>query len=183
MLALHVVLSRGLLAGAEDGGDGTEAAHARRRATQSAVQSRSQTPTQAPVGAGCGDHGVAPADEVQVEEPVGGAQWSAGRATARTRSSPLADLDAVIHAPKRLAAMALLDATTGADLAFLRDHLQRSDSDLSKQMSALQAAGYVDVSKFGRGRGGTTTYTVTRAGSAAYRRHRQALEALLHAGR
>ncbi|MBG6226507.1 DNA-binding transcriptional ArsR family regulator [Arthrobacter sp. CAN_A2] len=96
-------------------------------------------------------------------------------------SSPLTDLDAVIHAPKRLAAMAILAATSGTDFSFLRTHLQLSDSDLSKQMSALRAAGYVKVSKSGRGHGSTTTYTITRAGSAAYRRHRQALEALLHA--
>lgn len=95
-------------------------------------------------------------------------------------SSPLTDLDAVIHAPKRLAAMAILAASSGTDFAFLRDHLQLSDSDLSKQMSALRAANYVKVSKSGRGHGSTTTYTITRAGSAAYSRHRRALEALLH---
>ena len=95
-------------------------------------------------------------------------------------SSPLTDLDAVIHAPKRLAAMAILAASSGTDFAFLREHLQLSDSDLSKQMSALRDVGYVKVSKSGRGHGSTTTYTITRAGSVAYRRHRQALEALLH---
>ncbi|MCL3862531.1 transcriptional regulator [Actinotalea sp. K2] len=98
-------------------------------------------------------------------------------------SSPLTDLDAVIHAPKRLAAMAVLAASSGTDFVFLRDHLQLSDSDLSKQMSALRAAGYVSVSKSGHGRGSTTTYTITRTGRAAYRRHRQALEALLHGER
>lgn len=95
-------------------------------------------------------------------------------------SSPLADFDPVIHAPKRLAAMAILAATSGTDFTFLRKHLQLSDSDLSKQMSALRAADYVKVTKSGRGHGSTTTYTITRAGSAAYHRHRQALEALLH---
>lgn len=94
-------------------------------------------------------------------------------------TSPLRDLDAVIHAPKRLAAMAILAASTGTDFAFLRDHLSLSDSDLSKQMSALRDAGYVTVSKSGRGHGSTTTYTITRSGTAAYQRHRRALEALL----
>ena len=89
-------------------------------------------------------------------------------------SSPLDALDAVIHAPKRLAAMAMLDATDGTDFAFLREHLQLSDSDLSKQMSALQSAGYVTVSKSGRGRGSCMTYAITRAGRppiAATARH------------
>ncbi|WP_216635338.1 transcriptional regulator, partial [Dietzia sp. 111N12-1] len=83
----------------------------------------------------------------------------------------------------RLAAMAILAASSGTDFAFLRDRLHLSDSDLSKQMSALRAAGYVKVRKSGRGQGSTTTYTITRTGSAAYRRHRQALEALLQGDR
>ena len=92
---------------------------------------------------------------------------------------PLAGLDPVIHAPKRLAAMALLASTTSTDFSFLRDHLDVSDSDLSKQMSALEAAGYVTVTKIGRGRGGSTAYRITRQGRAAYQRHREALRALL----
>lgn len=91
----------------------------------------------------------------------------------------LADLNPVIHAPKRLAAMALLANASSADFAFLRDHLGVSDSDLSKQMSALAEAGYISVRKSGRGRGSTTTYRITRAGHAAYLKHRAALAALL----
>lgn len=94
-------------------------------------------------------------------------------------SSPLAELDAVIHAPKRLAAMAILEATDGVSFAFLREHLGLSDPDLSKNMSALHGAGYVRVTKSGHGRGSTTTYAMTRAGRAAYRRHRAALRTML----
>ena len=84
-------------------------------------------------------------------------------------------LDPVIHAPKRLAAMAVLAHATSTDFAFLREHLGISDSDLSKQMTALEKAGYVTVTKSSRGRGGVTTYRITRAGATAYRRHVQAL--------
>ncbi len=94
-------------------------------------------------------------------------------------TSPIAEVDPVIHAPKRLAAMAILDATEGVAFSFLRDHLGLSDPDLSKNMSALQAAGYVTVTKSGHGRGSTTTYTMTRTGRRAYRRHRAALIAML----
>lgn len=94
-------------------------------------------------------------------------------------SSPLSDLDPVIHAPKRLAAMAVLDVSAGTDFTFLRDYLGLTDSDLSKQMSALQQAGYVKASKSGRGRGSTTTFTLTRPGRTAYRRHRATLTSLL----
>jgi DNA-binding transcriptional ArsR family regulator len=91
----------------------------------------------------------------------------------------LADLDPVIHAPKRLAAMALLVNTTSTDFAFLRRHLDLSDSDLSKQMAALERAGYVAVTKTGRGRGGSTAYRMTNDGRRAYRRHLAALRAII----
>lgn len=89
-------------------------------------------------------------------------------------------LDPVIHAPKRLAAMAVLGKAS-ATFPFLREHLGISDSDLSKQMTTLEKAGYVTVAKAGRGRGATTSYTLTRTGRTAYDRHRRALAAILEA--
>lgn len=94
-------------------------------------------------------------------------------------SSALDGLDPALTAPKRLAAMALLSRSAGADFAVLRGHLGVSESDLSKQMAALAAVGYVTVRKSGRGRGSATTYQVTREGRKAYARHRAALEAIL----
>lgn len=88
-------------------------------------------------------------------------------------------LDSVIHAPKRLAAMAVLAGAPTASFRFLKDYLQISDSDLSKHMSALEAAGYVSTTKNGHGRGATTTYAMTRHGRNAYTTHRDALRALL----
>lgn len=89
------------------------------------------------------------------------------------------DLDPLIHAPKRLAAMALLSSADATTFQFLKEHLQIADSDLSKQMSALESAGYVKSTKSGRGRGSTTTFTLTRSGRSAYRAHRAALQAML----
>lgn len=88
-------------------------------------------------------------------------------------------LDPVIHAPKRLAAMALLSNAMDADFAFVRDRLEVSDSDLSKQMAELARAGYVEIRKHGRGPGASTTYRITRAGRRAYLAHRAALQAIL----
>lgn len=90
-------------------------------------------------------------------------------------------LDPVIHAPKRLAAMALLLSAADADFAFVRDYLQVSDSDLSKQMAELARAGYVLVTKRGRGPGASTTYQITPAGKRAFAAHRDALERILAA--
>lgn len=88
------------------------------------------------------------------------------------------DLDPVIHAPKRLAAMAILAGTKSTDFTFLRTHLNVTDSDLSKQMATLEKAGYVAITKTGHGRGAVTTYKITRAGRAAFERHVRALRAI-----
>lgn len=88
-------------------------------------------------------------------------------------------LDPLLTAPKRLAIMAVLTHSTSSDFAFLRHHLGISDSDLSKQASALESAGYLRIRKTGRGRGATTSYRATRAGHAAYATHRIALTWLL----
>jgi DNA-binding transcriptional ArsR family regulator len=88
-------------------------------------------------------------------------------------------LDPIIHAPKRLAAMAVLANSSSASFKFLKEHLSVTDSDLSKQMSALESAGYVRASKDGYGRGGSTTYRLTSAGKRAYEAHRAALYTLL----
>ena len=94
----------------------------------------------------------------------------------------IADLDPVIHAPKRLAATAILANAPSVSFRFLKEHLELSDSDLSKQMSALEAAGYVKATKSGRGKGASTTYSLTRAGRSAYVAHRDALRAMLGEG-
>lgn len=93
--------------------------------------------------------------------------------------SALDGLDPALTAPKRLAAMALLSRAAAADFGVLRAHLGVSESDLSKQMTALVTAGYATVRKSGRGRGSATTYQATSAGRKAYARHRAALEAIL----
>ncbi len=90
-------------------------------------------------------------------------------------------LDPVIHVPKRLAAMAILSSTSSASFRFLRDRLEISDSDLSKQMSTLEEAGYVSSAKDGRGRGGSTTYAMTKEGRRAYQAHCAALRTLIDA--
>ena len=45
----------------------------------------------------------------------------------------------------------MLANSKNTEFAFLREVLAISDSDLSKQMSALAEAGYVTVKKTGRG--------------------------------
>ena len=49
--------------------------------------------------------------------------------------------------PVRYSIMALLAAADRAEFGFVRDHVEVSDSVLSKQMSALEDAAYVKVHK------------------------------------
>ena len=58
-----------------------------------------------------------------------------------------AKFDELIHAPTRLSIVSLLAAAEWADFKFIRDELGLSDSALSKQLTALEAAGYVDIRK------------------------------------
>lgn len=89
------------------------------------------------------------------------------------------DLDPVIHAPKRLGAMAVLAGTEWVEFAFLRDHLNVKDADLSKQMAALAEAGYVTSRKSRVGRGGKTWFMVTKEGRRAFDAHVAALQSVV----
>lgn len=91
----------------------------------------------------------------------------------------LGDLDSVLSAPKRLGIMAMLDAAKSVEFSFLREQLGLSDSDLSKQMSALCDAGYARMRKTGHGRGSTTWFAVTRDGKRAFDTHVRALKQLI----
>ena len=83
----------------------------------------------------------------------------------------LADVDAVLTAPKRLAIMGILRRVEEVDFIFIRDQLDFSDSDLSKQMAALGEAGYVASRKTGRGRTRSTWFEITPTGESAIVAH------------
>jgi DNA-binding transcriptional ArsR family regulator len=55
--------------------------------------------------------------------------------------------DELIHAPTRLAIGSLLAASDGADFRFIRDSVGLSDSAMSKQLTTLEEAGYVQIRK------------------------------------
>lgn len=90
------------------------------------------------------------------------------------------DLDPHIHPPKRLAVMAILDASASADFKFLKARLGVSDSDLSKQMRVLVEVGYVKATKSGMGPNSFASYTITRVGRRALARHITGLQALIN---
>jgi DNA-binding MarR family transcriptional regulator len=70
---------------------------------------------------------------------------------------------------------ALLAAATQLEFSFVRDHVEVNDSVLSKQVSALEQAGYVKVSKRFVGKWPRTWLSLTRDGRRAFDRHVAAL--------
>ena len=100
--------------------------------------------------------------------------------TPRETTRPVpADLDATIHAPKRLVALANLRGATEAEFSFLKDQLDLVDSDLSKQMATLIDAGMVSARKTGHGRGSSTWYRLTAVGRDDFDAYRNALRSML----
>lgn len=87
--------------------------------------------------------------------------------------------DEVIHAPTRLGIVALLAATRWADFKFVRDETGLSDSALSKQLSILEAAGYVTIRKAFVGKWPRTSVSLTKQGRNAFNGHVTALQRIV----
>ena len=87
-------------------------------------------------------------------------------------------LDEVIHAPVRFSIVASLAGADEAEFSAVRDTVEVSDSVLSRQVSTLEAAGYVKVRKGYVGKRPRTWLSLTAAGRAAYERHLAALRAI-----
>jgi DNA-binding MarR family transcriptional regulator len=77
--------------------------------------------------------------------------------------------------------MALLAAASKIEFSFVRDHVEVTDSMLSKQMSALEEAGYVKVDKGHVGKRPRTWLSLTKEGSRAFERHMAALREIAQA--
>lgn len=86
-------------------------------------------------------------------------------------------LDEFLHTPARLSVMALLAPAEWVAFGFLRDSIGTSDSALSKQLSALDAVGYVEVRKDRAAR--STSVRLTPAGRTAFAAYLTDLEALV----
>lgn len=87
--------------------------------------------------------------------------------------------DELIHAPTRLSLVAFLAATEWADFAVLRDSVGLSDSTLSKGLTTLEAAGYVEIRKAFVGKRPRTSARLTTSGRTAFDRHVLALQEIV----
>jgi DNA-binding transcriptional ArsR family regulator len=104
-----------------------------------------------------------------------------GAAPRGTRRRPMTEarFDELIHPSTRLSLVALLAAADWAEFAFVRDQLELSDSALSKQLSTLEEAGYVDIERPVRDRRRRVRARLTSTGRAAYEGHVAALRRIV----
>jgi DNA-binding MarR family transcriptional regulator len=100
----------------------------------------------------------------------------------RASGHPRHGLDDVIHAPVRFSIVALLAAAEKAEFAYVRDSVEVSDSVLSRQVSALEKAGYVEVIKGYVGKRPRTWLTLTPGGHKAFAAHCAALRHIAETG-
>ncbi|MER5321032.1 transcriptional regulator [Streptosporangium roseum] len=87
--------------------------------------------------------------------------------------------EATIHAPNRLRICALLEAAEQVEFGLVRERLGVSDSVLSKHVSVLMDAGYVQQTKAVRDTRQRVWLSLTKSGRAAYRAHVAALRAIV----
>ena len=87
--------------------------------------------------------------------------------------------DDLIHASTRLSIVSVLAASEWAEFKFIRDTVGLSDSALSKQLTTLEEAGYVEIRKGFVGKRPRTTARLTRAGRTAFDRHVAALQEIV----
>ena len=90
-------------------------------------------------------------------------------------SHPRHELDDLLAHPVRFSIVALLAAASKVEFSFVRDHVEVTDSMLSKQVSALEQASYIKVDKGFVGKRARTWLSLTKEGRRAFERHLAAL--------
>jgi DNA-binding transcriptional ArsR family regulator len=108
----------------------------------------------------------------------GHAETSPGQ-PAEGEHHPRLALDEIIHQPVRLSIMALLAQGKKVDFAFLVKYLELGESNLSRHLSALEAAGYIVITKVFEGKRPRTWLSLSDAGRAAYERHIETLRRIV----
>jgi len=87
--------------------------------------------------------------------------------------------DELIHAPTRLSIVSLLTASEWAEFKYLRDQVGLTDSALSKQLTTLEEAGYIDIRKAFIGKRPRTSVRLSADGQRAFAGHVAALQQIV----
>jgi DNA-binding transcriptional ArsR family regulator len=81
--------------------------------------------------------------------------------------------DRMIHNPGRLAIMAVLAGCERADFTFLVQMTELNKGTLSKHLSALEEAGYIEITKRFIDKIPNTSASLTKEGRRAFQRYRR----------
>ena len=93
--------------------------------------------------------------------------------------NPFESLDKVLEHRIRLQIMSILVANDGYEFNALKDILSISDGNLASNIKALEREKYISVSKSFIDRKPNTKYKITERGKNAFKKHLDALEAVL----
>ena len=85
------------------------------------------------------------------------------------------DLDPILHNELRLKKMVALDSLDDADFVYLKELTKATQGNLSIQLTRLDEAGYIKISRSGSGRGSHTVCRITQKGADALRDYQRAL--------
>lgn len=91
---------------------------------------------------------------------------------------PRNDLDKELTAPLRLSIVAALAGVGEAEFRAIRDAVETNDAELSRQLTRLSDAGYVEITKTRSGRYAKTWLAITPSGRNALKSHVAALKAI-----
>ena len=92
---------------------------------------------------------------------------------------PRFQLDEAIHQPVRLSILGLLAHSKDVEFAFLRDHLGLKDANLSQHLTALEALGYIAITKGFVGKRPRTWVAMSDAGRAAFANYLDVLQQII----
>ena len=81
--------------------------------------------------------------------------------------------DLLIHQPARLAIMALLAGCASADFSYLLEATAIDKGSLSKHLSKLEDAGYIQITKSFKGKYPNTSAELTPNGRKAFEQYRK----------
>lgn len=85
------------------------------------------------------------------------------------------ELDPLLHNELRLKVMAALSSLDDADFVYLKGLTKATQGNLSVQLTNLEEAGYIKVSRSGSGRGSHTVCRITAKGSQAFLAYQKAI--------
>lgn len=88
-------------------------------------------------------------------------------------------LNEAIHHPVRLSIFGALAQAEKVDFAFLREHLELKDSNLSQHLSALENLGYLVIEKGFVRKRARTWIALSPAGRAAFAEYLQVIQQII----